>query len=149
MVRGNTGKFRVVSSGEPAGSAATSPRPANVQPTATRATQPMAGTRPVVVGGGAGAATAFKRDFETAPLDLPAPVADTSPAQGLFDQPIEGRATARDVANVTGSKMAERRAEALMKGYTGESCSECNNFTMVRNGTCLKCDTCGSTSGCS
>jgi len=36
-----------------------------------------------------------------------------------------------------------------MKGYTGESCSECNNFTMVRNGTCLKCDTCGSTSGCS
>ncbi|WP_285294603.1 vitamin B12-dependent ribonucleotide reductase [Aureimonas altamirensis] len=149
MVRGNTGKFRVVSSGEPAGSAATSPRPATIQPTAARSVQPTAGTRPVVVGGGSAAATAFKRDFETAPLDLPAPVADTSPAQGLFDQPVEGRATAREVANVTGSKMAERRAEALMKGYTGESCSECNNFTMVRNGTCLKCDTCGSTSGCS
>ena len=149
MVRGNTGKFRVVSSGEPAGSAAASPRPANVQPTAARTIQPTAGTRPVVLGGGSAAATAFKRDFEAAPLDLPAPVADTSPAQGLFDQPVEGRATARDVANVTGSKMAERRAEALMKGYTGESCSECNNFTMVRNGTCLKCDTCGSTSGCS
>ncbi|MFO1123430.1 MAG: vitamin B12-dependent ribonucleotide reductase [Hyphomicrobiales bacterium] len=44
---------------------------------------------------------------------------------------------------------AERRAEARMKGYEGESCSECGNFTMVRNGTCLKCDTCGSTSGCS
>ncbi|WP_060602953.1 vitamin B12-dependent ribonucleotide reductase [Aureimonas altamirensis] len=149
MVRGNTGKFRVVSSGEPAGSATASPRPANVQPTAARTIQPTAGTRPVVLGGGSAAATAFKRDFEAAPLDLPAPVADTSPAQGLFDQPVEGRATARDVANVTGSKMAERRAEALMKGYTGESCSECNNFTMVRNGTCLKCDTCGSTSGCS
>lgn len=149
MVRGNTGKFRVVSSGEPAGSAASSPRPAAIQPTAARTVQPTASTRPVVLGGGSAAATAFKRDFETAPLDLPAPVADTSPAQGLFDQPVEGRATARDVANVTGSKMAERRAEALMKGYTGESCSECNNFTMVRNGTCLKCDTCGSTSGCS
>ena len=149
MVRGNTGKFRVVSSGEPAGSAATSPRPSAIQPTAARTVQPTASTRPVVLGGGSAAATAFKRDFETAPLDLPAPVADTSPAQGLFDQPVEGRATARDVANVTGSKMAERRAEALMKGYTGESCSECNNFTMVRNGTCLKCDTCGSTSGCS
>ena len=43
----------------------------------------------------------------------------------------------------------ERRIEARMKGYEGESCSECGNFTMVRNGTCLKCDTCGSTSGCS
>jgi ribonucleoside-diphosphate reductase alpha chain len=44
---------------------------------------------------------------------------------------------------------AERRAEARMKGYEGDSCSECGNFTMVRNGTCLKCETCGSTSGCS
>jgi ribonucleoside-diphosphate reductase alpha chain len=41
------------------------------------------------------------------------------------------------------------RAQARMKGYEGESCSECGNFTMVRNGTCLKCDSCGSTSGCS
>jgi ribonucleoside-diphosphate reductase alpha chain len=43
----------------------------------------------------------------------------------------------------------DRRAEARMKGYTGEACPECGNFTMVRNGTCLKCDTCGSTTGCS
>ena len=40
-------------------------------------------------------------------------------------------------------------AEARMKGYEGEACGECGNFTMVRNGTCLKCDSCGSTSGCS
>jgi ribonucleoside-diphosphate reductase alpha chain len=40
-------------------------------------------------------------------------------------------------------------AQARMKGYEGEACGECGNFTMVRNGTCLKCDTCGSTSGCS
>ena len=44
---------------------------------------------------------------------------------------------------------ATRRLEARMKGYEGENCGECGNFTMVRNGTCLKCDTCGSTSGCS
>ena len=42
-----------------------------------------------------------------------------------------------------------RRAEATMKGYVGEACNECQNFTLVRNGTCLKCDTCGSTTGCS
>ena len=40
-------------------------------------------------------------------------------------------------------------AEARVKGYEGEACGECGNFTLVRNGTCLKCDTCGSTSGCS
>ncbi len=45
--------------------------------------------------------------------------------------------------------LAERRAEARMKGYVGEACPECGNFTMVRNGTCLKCDTCGGTTGCS
>ncbi|MBX3527792.1 MAG: vitamin B12-dependent ribonucleotide reductase [Rhodoblastus sp.] len=45
--------------------------------------------------------------------------------------------------------MAEKRAEARMKGYVGEACPECANFTLVRNGTCLKCDTCGSTTGCS
>jgi ribonucleoside-diphosphate reductase alpha chain len=39
--------------------------------------------------------------------------------------------------------------EARIKGYEGVSCDECANFTMVRNGTCLKCDTCGATSGCS
>jgi ribonucleoside-diphosphate reductase alpha chain len=39
--------------------------------------------------------------------------------------------------------------EARMKGYEGDSCEECGNFTLVRNGTCLKCDTCGGTSGCS
>ena len=42
-----------------------------------------------------------------------------------------------------------RAAEARLKGYEGDACGECGNFTLVRNGTCLKCDTCGSTSGCS
>jgi len=39
--------------------------------------------------------------------------------------------------------------EAKMKGYEGDACGECGNFTLVRNGTCLKCLTCGGTSGCS
>jgi ribonucleoside-diphosphate reductase alpha chain len=44
---------------------------------------------------------------------------------------------------------AQRAAEARMKGYDGDACGACGNFTLVRNGTCMKCDTCGSTSGCS
>jgi ribonucleoside-diphosphate reductase alpha chain len=43
----------------------------------------------------------------------------------------------------------EQIRTARAKGYEGDNCSECGNFTLVRNGTCLKCDTCGSTSGCS
>jgi ribonucleoside-diphosphate reductase alpha chain len=44
---------------------------------------------------------------------------------------------------------ARRAAEARMKGYEGDACGSCGNFTLVRNGTCMKCNTCGSTSGCS
>ena len=39
--------------------------------------------------------------------------------------------------------------EAKTKGYEGEACTSCNLFTLVRNGSCLKCVTCGETSGCS
>ena len=38
---------------------------------------------------------------------------------------------------------------AKLKGFEGDACPECGNFTMVRNGTCLKCTTCGGTTGCS
>ncbi len=43
----------------------------------------------------------------------------------------------------------DQRAKARLQGYEGDSCGECGNFTLVRNGTCLKCNSCGSTSGCS
>jgi len=48
-----------------------------------------------------------------------------------------------------GDLRLERIRTARMKGYEGDSCAECGNFTLIRNGTCLKCDTCGATSGCS
>jgi len=47
------------------------------------------------------------------------------------------------------SSRVEQSRLARMKGYEGDPCGECGNFTLVRNGTCMKCDTCGSTSGCS
>ncbi len=54
----------------------------------------------------------------------------------------------RPAAKPQPSRM-EKIAEARIKGYEGEACGQCQNFTLVRNGTCLKCDSCGSTSGCS
>ena len=38
---------------------------------------------------------------------------------------------------------------ARLKGYEGDPCPVCGHLTLVRNGTCLKCETCGSTTGCS
>ncbi len=62
---------------------------------------------------------------------------------------------AETVSVAAGSGSAEavgvtlRRIEAKVKGYEGDACGECGNFTLVRNGTCLKCVTCGGTTGCS
>lgn len=53
-----------------------------------------------------------------------------------------------DIFEETDQKL-ELIREARMKGYEGDACQECGNFTLVRNGTCMKCVTCGSTSGCS
>ncbi len=39
--------------------------------------------------------------------------------------------------------------QAKRQGYTGDICPECGAATMVRNGTCLYCKTCGATTGCS
>ncbi len=71
------------------------------------------------------------------------PEAKLSPAQALE---VLNEADARTHAKTAA---AEKRAEARAKGYEGEACPECGNFTMVRNGTCMKCDTCGGTTGCS
>ena len=51
-------------------------------------------------------------------------------------------------AQQTSSSM-DARTKAKMQGYEGDPCGECGNYTLVRNGTCMKCNTCGSTSGCS
>ena len=53
-----------------------------------------------------------------------------------------------EVAEDVDSRLGQIR-EARIKGYEGDACDECGNFTLVRNGTCLKCVTCGATSGCS
>ncbi len=52
-------------------------------------------------------------------------------------------------ALATGTVSLTLRDKAKMQGYEGEACGECGNYTLVRNGTCMKCNTCGGTSGCS
>ena len=49
----------------------------------------------------------------------------------------------------SGTVTMDLRTKAKMQGYEGDPCGECGNYTLVRNGTCMKCNTCGGTSGCS
>ena len=49
----------------------------------------------------------------------------------------------------SGTVGMDARTKAKMQGYEGDPCGDCGNYTLVRNGTCMKCNTCGATSGCS
>jgi ribonucleoside-diphosphate reductase alpha chain len=83
---------------------------------------------------------------EMAPAAVPKADASVSEIARQLAEQLDTRAKARLAKE---NLAADRAAEARVKGYEGESCTECGNFTLVRNGTCLKCDTCGGTSGCS
>ncbi|MBD9372029.1 vitamin B12-dependent ribonucleotide reductase [Rhizobium sp. ARZ01] len=100
---------------------------------------------------------AFKRDYEEKAAELAEEIAEEVSEEiatevqqsvtALFSDKAQADAAA---AKADAKKVeAERRIRSIAQGYTGNMCSECQNFTMVRNGTCEKCDTCGSTSGCS
>lgn len=73
-----------------------------------------------------------------------------------FESGKRQRAVTKDVPAGERSAPAQVRDQAVQairtarqKGYEGDPCPVCGNLTLVRNGTCLKCDTCGSTTGCS
>ncbi len=68
---------------------------------------------------------------------------------GLLDTLGGGSAPRKAAAAPVIDVKARRSAEARMKGFEGDACGQCGNFTLVRNGTCMKCNTCGGTSGCS
>jgi ribonucleoside-diphosphate reductase alpha chain len=60
-----------------------------------------------------------------------------------------GHKAAAGPALLVKSALAEEVRRARLKGYEGDPCTDCGQLTMVRNGACLKCDSCGGTSGCS
>ncbi len=59
------------------------------------------------------------------------------------------KVTAPVVVGNVAAEIAEKRRVARLKGYEGDPCGNCGAFTLVRNGVCMKCDTCGETTGCS
>ena len=66
-----------------------------------------------------------------------------------YDTPEPELSTSATASSNVSEQPLNRAQAAKMMGYEGDACPECSSFTLVRNGTCLKCDTCGSTTGCS
>ncbi len=93
----------------------------------------------IVLQGGMGGATAL--DLSQDPLMA---------LNTLVPETATGSFTAvTTTAIASGTIGMDARAKARMQGYEGDPCGECGNYTLVRNGTCMKCNTCGGTSGCS
>src|SRR6516165_3695938 len=99
--------------------------------------------------GGATNITAFGGTAPRAEITGAATALKSEPEQKLSPAQALEALNWTDTRSHAKAAAAEKRAEARAKGYEGEACDECGNFTLVRNGTCLKCDTCGSTTGCS
>ena len=78
-----------------------------------------------------------------------APVDNGTPNLRILMAPHGGGVSVHADGSVVRTAKVQAVIDAKAQGYEGDSCSECGALTMVRNGSCLKCVTCGSTSGCS
>ena len=65
------------------------------------------------------------------------------------DRVISGNGNERKAEMHTAAQLSVSVQQARLQGYEGDACTACQSFTLVRNGSCLKCQSCGATSGCS
>ncbi|MDL2228681.1 vitamin B12-dependent ribonucleotide reductase [Treponema sp. OttesenSCG-928-L16] len=123
-------------------------KPEDLLATGTRSDSKSAGAR---TGRPHGKHSAGFRPHENAGKEA-APAAEAQPKEG---GEAKGKAAPAlvDVMKNPSAKseqeQAAKIAQARIKGYEGDACPVCGFFTLVRNGTCMKCDTCGGTTGCS
>jgi ribonucleoside-diphosphate reductase alpha chain len=69
--------------------------------------------------------------------------------QAVRPEAVRPEAAAKKSELQAAAQLSMTIQRAKMQGYEGDACPSCHSFTMVRNGSCLKCETCGNTSGCS
>jgi ribonucleoside-diphosphate reductase alpha chain len=74
---------------------------------------------------------------------------DAMTALSTLAPDVQSASIGATMSATTAAVAIDLRTKARMQGYEGEACGECGNYTLVRNGTCMKCNTCGGTSGCS
>jgi len=108
---------------------------------ADQVVNPTTGLRPSSQAPGLAAA------MPSLPTGTPLPFPETT-AAGAAVSPAP--ALEPVLVGVSGARAAVSAAQAAReKGYTGDPCPECGHLTLVRNGACMKCQTCGATTGCS
>jgi len=100
----------------------------------------------VVLQGGMGAQAYANGTDPVATLNMMMPHAPTQSAAAFRDPAAAFHGA---TALTSGTVSLDARVKAKLQGYEGDPCGECGNYTLVRNGTCMKCNTCGGTSGCS
>jgi ribonucleoside-diphosphate reductase alpha chain len=83
--------------------------------------------------------------------DIPERQEAVAASAGVFGGASDGGVQTHPMVNGSNALLPQSGGAtvARLQGYEGDSCQECGNFTLVRNGTCLKCMTCGTTTGCS
>ena len=85
---------------------------------------------------------------KAAMASLGSPFFPTAASPGAYTAPAQAGTQVLEAERASQSEVL-KIVEARIKGYEGDPCSSCGSFTLVRNGTCLKCNACGSTTGCS
>ena len=93
-------------------------------------------------------------DDNIVPFTVPAPEQDDPLALELDEETLDIDMTEIQRSGTSGtlgpvSSAPSASQAARFQGYTGDPCPECGHFTLIRNGTCQKCDSCGTTTGCS
>jgi ribonucleoside-diphosphate reductase alpha chain len=88
------------------------------------------------------------------PAAAPAPGEVAGEYGPLPETAVKGVAAAQSQVQVLEQSRSEESevvkiAQARIKGFEGDPCSNCGCFTLVRSGTCMRCNTCGSTTECS
>ncbi|MBT9370408.1 vitamin B12-dependent ribonucleotide reductase [Rhizobium sp. CSW-27] len=138
-------------SGEPRGAASAAPAKASAGGNVTAFAGSAARKLEATVAISTSEVVSFKRDYEERAKELAEEMIEEAIADEAATALFSDKAAADAASAKADAKKveAERRMRSIAQGYTGNMCSECQNFTMVRNGTCEKCETCGATSGCS
>ncbi len=104
----------------------------------------------VPIAGGSDAADTPVADPPSAAPSAPAPESRTDAPSAAAAAPSSAQlTTATSTVPLQMSDTAQRTLQAKQMGFEGDPCPECGQMMMVRNGTCLKCVSCGATSGCS
>ena len=127
----------------PATNGAVEVTPALPAPNPADLVVPIAGGADVAESPVAGS-SAPAADAPSTPAPEPSPDAPSAAAQS-----VEAPKATSTAVSIELSDTAARTLRARQMGFEGDPCLDCGQMMMVRSGTCLKCVSCGATSGCS